>query len=202
MLKTQLTPERIRPGRHHASDGGLIVGLKGPDRIFSLLSHLPRCGASMNLTGWRKKRHFMGPRWGQRFRQADPTRLIVGRASSLTSANNSNASTSPPEKRRVAGSIPRLAIGARFMDKVTEYPCHCVGRFITVTYRIVLGATKLLSIVALSVRAEAEPTPWSIRLGQASCVRCRRGWTKPTLARGRACVTNRYTATQAWHDGR
>jgi hypothetical protein len=47
--------------------------------------------------------HFMGPKWGQRVRRADPTRLIAGRASSLTSANNSNAGASPSEKRKITG---------------------------------------------------------------------------------------------------
>jgi hypothetical protein len=51
----------------------------------------------------------MGPRWGQRVRRADPTRPIAGPVSSLTSANNFNAGASPPEKRKVAGSIPALA---------------------------------------------------------------------------------------------
>jgi hypothetical protein len=49
-----------------------------------------------------------------------------------------------------------------------------------------MGAPRLLSIVALSMRAEAEPTPSSIRLGQASCVLRRPGGSKPTPASGRS----------------
>ena len=51
----------------------------------------------------------MGPRWGQRIRRADPTRLIADCASGLTSTNTFDATASPPEKRKVGGSIPPLA---------------------------------------------------------------------------------------------
>ena len=48
----------------------------------------------------------MGPKWGQRAGQTDPTRLNAGRVSSLTSANKFQPRATPSEKRKVAVSRP------------------------------------------------------------------------------------------------
>jgi hypothetical protein len=71
----------------------------------------------------------MGPKWGQRIRRADPTRLIAGFASGLTSANNSNAGASPPEKRKVGGSIPPLATSISAVQTDSTPRSSTLGRF-------------------------------------------------------------------------